>query len=227
MQIHSMYQRIKDHLLFGNDPYEGFNPHRYRPDQQGWNSNHTYLAKCVYEKSPSIVVEVGTWKGMSTIALASAIKENGLDAIVISVDTWLGSWEHYEEPTYYPSLLIENGYPKLYHTFLTNISEYNLQNYVLPLPLDSNNAAILMKNKQINADIIHIDAGHDYGAVTNDLNLWWENLAEHGIMIVDDYDANGESWPSVRRAVDDFLKKSAHSNFEHENNKCKFTKLSP
>lgn len=224
MPTYSSYEKLKNDLFFGIDPYSGFNANRHRPDQQGWNSNHAYLARSVIEKLPSLIIEIGAWKGMSTITLASAIKDNRLDAVVLSVDTWLGSWEHYEEPSYYPSLLIKNGYPGMYNTFLTNVVEYGLNKYVLPLPLDSNNAAVLIKNKNIVAQIIHLDAGHDYNAVTNDLTLWWDVLADEGIMIVDDYDLEGNSWQSVQKAVDNFLKKTPHVNFQCENNKCRFTK---
>jgi cephalosporin hydroxylase len=44
---------------------------------------------------PSIVVEIGVWKGSSVITLASKMKELNLDGVVIAVDTWLGAWDHW------------------------------------------------------------------------------------------------------------------------------------
>ena len=50
------------------------------------------------------------------------------------------------------------------------------------------------------ADIIYIDAGHEYEAVLLDAQLYWNLLNPGGYIIFDDY-----SWPGVIKAVDEFF----------------------
>lgn len=208
------WTRMKDEILLGRDPYEGFNAGRHRPDFQGWNSHHTYLSDAILHDKASIVVEIGVWKGGSSIFMSENMQNLGTDGVIISVDTFLGSWEHYEQTDWFPSLMVQNGYPGLFYTFLTNVVERGQQNRILPLPLDSANAAHLLLRKGIKADLIHIDAGHDTEAVLTDLRLWWPILAPGGTMIADDYDPAGEVWPTVKHAVDTFLKDNPHQGFE-------------
>lgn len=211
--------------LFGDEnPYSGFNELRFRPDMQGWNSHHDFLTSTLDLVDPRIVIEVGVWKGGSSIHMAKTLQARGKAASLIAIDTWLGSWEHYEQSDYFPSLLMQNGYPTLYYTFLTNVVSCGLQNVIVPLPLDSANAFHVISRKNIRAQVIHIDAGHDYEAVMNDLRMWWQVLEPGGYIIADDYDSEGRVWPSVRNAVDAFLTTTPHESFEALPYKARFRK---
>jgi hypothetical protein len=128
-----------------------------------------------------------------------------IDGVVIAVDTWLGSSEHWLNSDWHASLRLEKGYPSLFKTFAANIVSEGLQDYVVPLPLDSINAGELLKQKQLSADVIHIDGGHDFDAVTADLKMWWPMLRRGGLLIGDDYHAYGDTWPDVRRGFHEFF----------------------
>lgn len=217
-------KRIVELLWKGSMPYAGFPHRRYRSDLQGWNSHHKFLSDSIARQCPAVVVEVGVWKGGSTIQMAQTMRSCGLDAVVIAVDTWLGSWEHWEQDQWFPELLFEFGYPSLYYTFLTNVVENGVSDYIVPLPLDSANAAFLLNRKGIRPDIVHIDGGHDYESALSDLRRWWPLLQPGGILIVDDYDPQGQVWPTVRTAVDDFLQVTPHLAFEAVPYKARFIK---
>ena len=45
-------------------------------DLQGWHSSDPLLVKAVKSSGNFVAVEVGAWKGLSTIALAQAIKDS-------------------------------------------------------------------------------------------------------------------------------------------------------
>ncbi len=213
-------------LLGGHNPYAGFNSDRFRPDMQGWNSHHEFLTTTIDLLQPKLVVEVGVWKGGSSIHMAKALKAQPQPGSLISIDTWLGSWEHYEQPSFFPSLLMQNGYPTLFNTFLTNVVESGVSDVIIPLPLDSANAFHVLLRKGIRAQVIHIDAGHDFDAVFSDLRMWWQILEPGGYLIADDYDPEGKVWPSVRDAIDAFLKDTAHDNFQSAPYKARFQKPS-
>ncbi len=175
------------------------------PDYQGWASDHEYLIRAINETRPAVVVEIGVWKGGSVITMADRIKQLGLDAVVVAVDTWLGAWDHWLQPQWFSSLKIQDGYPTLFHTFASNIILKGLQEYVVPIPLDSLNAVKVLQARGVTVDLLHIDGGHDYPAVMADLTAWWPLLREGGVLLGDDYHSEGDVWPEVRQAFQAFF----------------------
>lgn len=218
-------ENLHNILWNGQNPFANF-PHKLiAPDMQGWTSQHVFLTDSIQEIKPKIIVEIGVWKGGSTMTMAHKLKELKLDAAVISVDTWLGAWDHWVNPQWKEELCFMNGYPRLFEKFQSNVLHNGLQDFVVPLPLDSVNAAQVVNHFGISADIIHIDGGHDYAAVSNDLHSWWKILRPGGILILDDYVENGTHWPEVFSATNDFLAKAPHSDFQAHGGKCRLTKI--
>jgi hypothetical protein len=219
----STRQRILDQLFFGRDPLKDFPAGRFPTDLQGWHSQHPYLMRAIDEVRPRIVVEVGVWKGASVVTMAKEMQRLKLDAVVIAIDTWLGSSEHYLWEKFLPDLDFEFGYPRLYHKFAANICNEGLQDYVVPLPLDSINGFQLLKARGLRPDVLHIDAGHDYQSVMGDLKAWWPQLNAGGVLIGDDYFKSflGQGkWPEVRQAFDAFFAATPHTRFESGDGKC-------
>ena len=219
----SVRRALIDGLFYGQDPYSGFTP-TMAPDLQGWNSDHIYLPEAIDRQRPSIVAEVGVWKGTSVLTMARRMREIGIDGVVIAVDTWLGSSEHWLDPNLKGLIPIMNGFPLLYFVFMSNVVAEGLQDYVLPLPLDSASACEVLRSKNIRPGLLHVDAAHDYAAVTADLERWWSLLQPSGTLIADDYDATHQVWGSVSRAVDDFKARTPHQDFAALPYKCRFKK---
>jgi predicted O-methyltransferase YrrM len=193
-------------LWRGHDPFANFPRRTYAGDVQGWNYDHPYLTHVIDALRPRLVVEVGVWKGCSVMTMAERLKAVGVDGVVLAVDTWLGSWDHWLVDEFFEELDFHNGYPTLFWRFMANIVDAKLQDYVVPLPLDSLNANEVLHRKGISLDAVHIDAGHDYGAVLRDLEAWWLLIRPGGVLIADDYfDDEKKAWPEVKRAVDDFV----------------------
>lgn len=219
------YDGIKKKLWLRHDPYASFPERLIERDPSGWNSQHEYLASTIDTLRPKIVIEVGVWKGGSTLFMADRMRRLGLDSTVISVDTWLGSWDHWRDENLKRELAFLHGYPSLFYKFMANVVAQELQGYVIPLPLDSVNAREVIGECGIVADMIHIDAGHDYAAVCSDLAQWWQALRDGGVLIFDDYDPNGGAWPGVKRAVEEFCATHPVAGFEAVSAKCRFVKL--
>ncbi len=213
-------------LWRGNDPFDDFPADRYTLDTQGWGSEHSYLAEAIDMIRPRIVVEVGVWKGGSSLTMARRMKDLDLDAVVISIDTWLGSWEHWQNDDWFSLLGLKHGHTALMGVFLNNVIQLDFKDYIIPLPLDSLNAVRVLNHFNIRPDVVHIDGGHDYDAVSADLRVWWEMLNPGGLLIGDDYDPGG-GWPDVKRAFDEFFGARGLTPFEHGGNKCRIRKLPP
>ena len=211
-------------LWHGRDPFAD-PPADLRPaDLQGWRSVHPYLEEAVTEIRPRVVIEIGTWKGASALYLARTMAERNVAGTVIAVDTWLGAVDHWADEALFAELGTEHGYPSLYRTFLANVVRDGMTDRIVPLPLDSVNAAELLRLRGVTADVIHLDAGHEEASVTADLRAWWPVLRPGGLLIAYDYDRLGGRFPGVTRAVDAFCSEAGVRGPWSLRGKCKFIK---
>jgi hypothetical protein len=150
------------------------------------------------------VIDVGVWKGGSTIYLAELLRRDGTAGTVISVDTFLGSLEHWNRDSgLFNMIPRRNGMPLLYDQFLSNLVWRGVTGFVVPLPQTSVTAALLLRRLGIQAGLIHIDASHEYDDVLKDSRVYWDLLEPGGYLIGDDYHPY---WPEVIRAADDFAR---------------------
>lgn len=166
------------------------------------------LDRHVQTKGPDAelcIVEVGSWKGLSTTSMARICKENNIKARILAIDTWLGApefWTHFiNDPTRGGSLNLVNGYPTVYYTFVKNVKALGHDDIIVPLPLSSICAADVLRYYGIRPDIIYIDAAHEYESVIQDMYAYYQYLNVDGMMFGDDYCS---AWPGVMKAVDEF-----------------------
>lgn len=144
-------------------------------------------------EEPLTIIEVGTWKGSSAFRMISACEKK---CKMYCVDTWLGSNEHYD--------IIDrdqNGYPCIFGQFWKNVKDAGFEKIITPVTLPSTDAAKLLAKKGIKADIIYIDAAHDYKNTKADIDAYWPLLKDGGLFFGDDYN---QSWFGVVGAVNQF-----------------------
>lgn len=180
------------------DPYCNLNVlHPFDP--HGYYINEKQLNKVIYEKKPKIMIELGTWLGMSTRSIASQIPDG---CIFYTVDHFLGSNEAAHQ--------IQNAdkIPLLYEKFLSNVIHAGLCHKIRPLRMTTLDAAEYFKKNQIKADIIYVDASHDFDSVYKDLVTYLPLLNDEGILCGDDW-GWGDDLP-VQRAV---IKFANENNF--------------
>ena len=184
--------------LFGKDPYQGFEPVISEADLQGWGGNHPLLTRFAQENTPSVIIDLGVWKGQSTNTLASAQNHVRRDGIVIAIDTFLGNPQHWDtsRDDAFPLLLMENGMPQFYPIFLSNMVLNGHQKRVLPLAQTAANAAAILKRCGIKAQVVHLDCNTTYEAFSLDANTYWDLLEPNGILIGDNF-----TWPHIAKAV--------------------------
>jgi hypothetical protein len=183
-------------------PYLGFDPAPYPQDLQGWGSDDLAFRRVIAELRPSLIVEVGSWKGASAIHMASLCREFGLQTAVICIDTWLGSSEHVLglRANARQSLQLRHGFPQLYYTFLANVVRSGFADMIVPLANTSDTAAIVLREKGLQPDLVYLDASHDEDSVLRDLKAYWGLLRPGGVILGDDF----AKYPGVRRAAQAF-----------------------
>ncbi len=196
----SVYHEVM-RRIHGTDIYAGFVP-MFPEDRQGWNSEHPIFDEIVHATRPDIIIDVGAWKGASTIFLAELQKKHAIPGIVIAVDTFLGSVEHWDRASGFAGLIPHrHGMPLLYEQFLSNVVRSGSRDRIVQLPLTSTAAALLLQRLAIRGGLIHIDASHEYDDVIRDVRSYWNILAPNGVLVGDDY---SRDWPGVIKAADQF-----------------------
>jgi predicted O-methyltransferase YrrM len=147
----------------------------------GWMSQVelAYLAEAASKSR--MIVEVGSWLGRSTCALAA--NTNGT---VWAVDTWAGTEQQGHDLPDHESL---------FKQFKENVSGLN----VIPVVSESVDAA---KRFSCGLDMIFIDANHDYEKVKEDIGIWSPLLKTGGIFCGHDY---GGAWVGVTKAVNELI----------------------
>lgn len=131
-----------------------------------------------------VIVEIGSWKGRSTKAIAMATP-----GVVYAVDHWArGSPEDGEED-------FQKG-DRVYAEFRRNLSAEIQAGKVIPLRGRSTEVAA---RADIHPDMIFIDGDHSYDSVVSDIDAWWPKISPEGILCGHDF--NPETWPGVVRAV--------------------------
>jgi predicted O-methyltransferase YrrM len=187
-----------------SDPFAGVE--LIDDDLQGWGSDDHIFGQIIAKVKPRLIIEVGSWKGRSAINMVNLCRQHGIEPTVICVDTWLGSFETYADHDgknkgMHQSLRLHQGYPQLHKLFMSNVVRHGMQGNIIPFALPSLEAARVLYTKDVQADLIYIDASHHYHDCAFDLRDYWPLLRYEGIMFGDDYG----TWPGVTQAVDEFV----------------------
>ena len=181
-------------------------PSRTWKDIQGFFEYPSFYDMCMKEiPNDSVMVEVGSWVGRSSTYVASLIKESGKNIKFYCIDTWEGSEEHQD----IIKSLKEQG-KTLFDEFQTNILSCGVKDYIIPIKLESIEAAKQFEDESI--DFIHIDAAHDYENVLADIRAWYPKIKPGGLITGDDY-----GWEGVYKAVNEFFGIDNITYYEHDN----------
>jgi len=133
---------------------------------------------------PISVVEIGSWKGRSTIAMAAALASLSGGGRVLAVDPHTGSVEH----------RAEYGAVDTFSEFCANIDRSGLGAFIEPVRRPSHEARPLVPDRSV--DSLFIDGSHEYADVLQDIDDWVSSLRPGARVAYND-----ASWPGVYRAL--------------------------
>lgn len=128
--------------------------------------------------TPNGVLEIGTYCGRSTVAMAAARKCIG-GSPVYAVDHGNGSLEHQGH--------IPHGgtWPKA----IANFSNFEVDAYVVPVMLESLRARVLLDH--MHWGLVFIDGGHERVNVMTDALIWIPKIVTGGRIAFHDYSPSG------------------------------------
>lgn len=130
-------------------------------------------------------VEVGSWKGRSSVYMAVEIINSNKNIKFDCVDVW----EYVDTQKDIPA----GSFDELYFNFLKNIRP--VKYFINPIKMTSELASSLYDNNSL--DFIFIDAAHDYDNVLNDIKNWLPKLKSGGCIAGHDYFTS----EGIRKAV--------------------------
>lgn len=142
-----------------------------RLDFSTWVDHMAFAYDLVAATRPQLLVELGTYSGLSYFTFCQSIKEHDIDSVAYAIDTWKGE-EHtgaYGEEIY------------------ESVMQHNRENYPgfsYLMRMLFGEAAGHFADESI--DLLHIDGLHTYEAVNEDFETWLPKVKPGGIVIFHD-----------------------------------------
>jgi predicted O-methyltransferase YrrM len=142
-----------------------------------------------------VIVEIGSWKGKSTIWLGRGSRL-GRGVQIHAIDPHTGSPQHREAL----------GEVWTFDEFKQNIKRAKIDDLVVP-HVDFSDAVARTFDEKV--ELIFIDGLHEYEGVKIDFDMWFPKVVDGGWIAFHD----STCWDGVRKVVTDELFKSGH--FRH------------
>ena len=146
-------------------------------------------------KNPKIIVEIGSWVGVSTCYIAAGLAYNSKTHI-FGVDTFKGSTIN-EAASVAWNKSVNNMGGSTLNRFIENITSTGFEKKISPIVSESCAAAKKWKGE---IDFLFIDGDHFYDSVKKDFDAWFPHLAKESVLAFHDYD---EKHPEVVRFVNE------------------------
>lgn len=153
----------------------------------------------------STVIEIGTWHGKSTTALALGCAKNG--GHVYTIDHLHGSEG---EPAHAAIPMTPQQHRDV---FTSNVASLELEEYITLIEVDSISAVKFLPTDR-KYRLLFIDGSHQTADVIRDFKFYSRLLQPKAMIAFHDYAAGG--WPSVVAAVEQLIRETnlkAVSNF--------------
>lgn len=186
-------------------PWPGERPD-FPDDWFGWLADTTAEMLTGYcPADASLIVELGTWKGVS----ARALLQHSPQATLVCVDTWRGSPEHQPETG---NDLWSQQLPELFHRCQANLWPWRER--VVLLRADSIEGLECLTACGATPQFFYVDAEHSVERVTSELSIIQDRWPAATI-VGDDYNN-----VAVRLAADNHAKKTGRTMVANETAFC-------
>jgi predicted O-methyltransferase YrrM len=136
-----------------------------------------------------VIVEIGSWKGKSTIWLGRG-SQAGQGVKIYAIDPHEGTPGHKRQ-----------GELSTLDEFKKNLSQAGVADLVVPLVATSGTAALDFASP---VEMIFVDGDHDYASVKLDFDLWFPKVIAGGLMAFHDT----TRWDGPKRLVAECVYKS-------------------
>ncbi len=182
---------------FAATPAAFFTPNYQRTS--AWHEHVPFGFWLIESLNPSVLVELGTYYGVSYFAFCQAIKQLQLTAKTFAVDTWRGD--------------LHSGFYG--NEIFSDVSSHNSEHYSLfsTLMRRSFDGAIeQFRDGEI--DLLHIDGHYTYESVKHDFEAWLPRLSGRSVVLLHNTNIRERDF-GVHRLHDELKSRYAHFEFTH------------
>lgn len=169
--------------LYDVSPYTNFSTGKYNVGSNTRVNSILPVVLLTLDTPPKLMVQVGSWKGESTILFAETLRSMSPCVELVCVDTWLGNVDDWM--WFSSGLARKNGYPSVYLEFIDRIMKSGHQDIVTPFPVSSVVGSIVLR--KIQADVVYIDGRHNVECIHDNLVNWWPVVRAGGRMFGNRY----------------------------------------
>jgi hypothetical protein len=136
-----------------------------------WSHHMPFGYDLVGALKPSLLVELGTYSGLSFFCFCQSIQENGVDGVCYAVDSWVGD-KHTGEYG-----------DQIYRQVLHHCRQH-YAGFAYLMRMQFSEALAHFSDESI--DLLHIDGLHTYEAVREDFETWFPKVKPGGIVLLHD-----------------------------------------
>lgn len=179
---------------------------------EGWLSHNIGLKLYELAKNSQLpIIEIGSFKGLSTCYLANGSKD-GYNVQINSIDPHEGNPEHHVP-----------GFKNTFDQFLSNIEQYGFDDIVKPHVAKSEDVCDKFLSETIG--LLFIDGLHTYEGCKSDFDLYWKKVCINGIISFHDASLDGKvGWDGPNKLIQEILKMDMFSDFHQIDDFVYFTR---
>ncbi len=148
---------------------------------------------------PRLIVELGTYSGLSYFTFCQAIQEQGIESVAYAVDTWEGD-EH------------TGAYGEEIFGKVRDHAREHYRGFTYLLRTTFNEAVAQFDEDSI--ELLHIDGLHTYDAVKQDFENWFPKVKAGGIVLFHDIEARLKDY-GVRKLWEELSAQYQSFSFQH------------
>lgn len=167
--------------------------------ETSWAEHIPFAMFLVSALKPKVIVELGTWCGVSYCAFCQAVKTLKINTKCYAVDTWEGD-DHAGKIEAVVLTKLKSHHDPLYSDFsrlVQSTFDNALENFA-----------------DYSIDLLHIDGFHTYEVAKHDFDVWLPKMSEHGVVLLHDINVREQDF-GVWKLWTELTKKYPNFEFIH------------
>jgi|688.fasta_scaffold461640_2 hypothetical protein len=172
-----------------------------------FTTKFTEIITNINHDNPLIIIELGSFNGLTACTMAKIAKENNISCKIICIDIWEYSREFWLKILNDNNDFLNNtpvinnsSYSQIYNIFINNVVFQNHTDMIIPIFTPPNLVIELLNSTNIIPDIIFINCELNNDLLKNNINQYWNILnSNHGELLGNNYIIDNNTFIEVNK----------------------------